>query len=351
MKLRIMSDAPCIRVRVRVRADAALVLLDAETGSGKTEAALWHFDRLSAEGAVDARCGESGGLRRSLPSRVFCRQARRRATACRDLRFSGTMDADLALPSTPRAFPPTSRGRYDRSGPDGRGEDEACAPARRSPLTQPSCGRRGPCLGCLHEYRRAPTCPVSSRDRRSRHSDVGDLGSRGTSNLARPGFSRPKNGRSGSFSRPLDVASRRPPLPRNPGGRGARQSGRVAFTHWTLAPPPRVQQPPHGRARAFWSFAAPSTRRARRGLRGPRAIPRSASQWAAILPCTIPVSPPRNGACSMLQSSLHSASRRHAAGSSPWHPDAPDGRAVAADRAAPSHERPRRPGSTRSRFR
>ena len=37
-----------------VPADASLVLLEAETGSGKTEAALWHFAKMRSAGVVDA---------------------------------------------------------------------------------------------------------------------------------------------------------------------------------------------------------------------------------------------------------------------------------------------------------
>lgn len=51
--------------------DAQLVILEAETGSGKTEAALWHFVRLYEAGKVD-------GLYFAVPTRAAAKQLQRR---------------------------------------------------------------------------------------------------------------------------------------------------------------------------------------------------------------------------------------------------------------------------------
>ena len=55
------------------RAPGNLVVVDAETGAGKTEAALWRFLRLASEGTVD-------GLYFALPTRVAARQVHARIT-------------------------------------------------------------------------------------------------------------------------------------------------------------------------------------------------------------------------------------------------------------------------------
>ena len=54
-----------------VESDAKLVILEAETGSGKTEAALWRFTQLLAAGAVS-------GLYFAVPTRAAARQLHRR---------------------------------------------------------------------------------------------------------------------------------------------------------------------------------------------------------------------------------------------------------------------------------
>lgn len=69
-----------------------LVILEAETGSGKTEAALWHFARLHAAGQV-------GGLYFAVPTRAAARQLHRRVNAAVQLMFgSDAPEAVLAIP-------------------------------------------------------------------------------------------------------------------------------------------------------------------------------------------------------------------------------------------------------------
>lgn len=71
----LLSDHPHPRpaqdVVSRVPASEHLVILEAETGSGKTEAALWRFARLYEAGEVD-------GLYFAVPTRVAARQLQRR---------------------------------------------------------------------------------------------------------------------------------------------------------------------------------------------------------------------------------------------------------------------------------
>ena len=62
---------------------APLVVLEAETGSGKTEAALWRFKRLLEQGAVD-------GLYFALPTRVAATAMFERVKAFRDQVFGTT---------------------------------------------------------------------------------------------------------------------------------------------------------------------------------------------------------------------------------------------------------------------
>jgi CRISPR-associated endonuclease/helicase Cas3 len=62
--------------------EAGCVVLEAETGSGKTEAALWRFKRLFEQGAVD-------GLYFALPTRVAATAMFERVKAFRDRVFGG----------------------------------------------------------------------------------------------------------------------------------------------------------------------------------------------------------------------------------------------------------------------
>jgi len=72
--------------------DARVVALEAETGSGKTEAALWRFKRLFEQGAVD-------GLYFALPTRVAATAMFERVKAFRDRVFGGSPPAVvLAVP-------------------------------------------------------------------------------------------------------------------------------------------------------------------------------------------------------------------------------------------------------------
>ncbi|MBW6495965.1 MAG: CRISPR-associated helicase Cas3' [Burkholderiaceae bacterium] len=69
-----------------------LVILEAETGSGKTEAALWRFARLYAEGAVS-------GLYFAVPTRAAAHQLHRRVNAALGRMFGAIApEAVLAIP-------------------------------------------------------------------------------------------------------------------------------------------------------------------------------------------------------------------------------------------------------------
>lgn len=72
--------------------DDQLVILEAETGSGKTEAALWRFARLFAAGKVDS-------LYFALPTRAAASQIHTRVNAAiKNLFGSGAPEAVLAVP-------------------------------------------------------------------------------------------------------------------------------------------------------------------------------------------------------------------------------------------------------------
>ena len=83
--------------------DAGLVVLEAETGSGKTEAALWRFAHLFARGAVD-------GLYFALPTRVAATEIERRTRRFRDGLFGA------GGPAVVRAVP----GQVTFDGAEGR---------------------------------------------------------------------------------------------------------------------------------------------------------------------------------------------------------------------------------------
>ncbi len=80
-----------------VDADARLVILEAETGSGKTEAALWRYTKLFAAGKVS-------GLYFAVPTRAAARQLHRRIhQAIRGAYGSQAPEAVLAIPGTTRS--------------------------------------------------------------------------------------------------------------------------------------------------------------------------------------------------------------------------------------------------------
>ncbi|MBX3598257.1 MAG: CRISPR-associated helicase Cas3' [Rhizobiaceae bacterium] len=70
--------------------DARLVLLESETGSGKTEAALWRFVMLLDAGEVDA-------LYFAVPTRAAARQLHRRVQAALSRMFDNPPEAVLAI--------------------------------------------------------------------------------------------------------------------------------------------------------------------------------------------------------------------------------------------------------------
>lgn len=79
-----------------------LILLEAETGSGKTEAALWRFATLIEAGAVD-------GLYFAVPTRAAARQLHQRVNAALQRMFATPPEAILAIPG--QAMAGEARGR------------------------------------------------------------------------------------------------------------------------------------------------------------------------------------------------------------------------------------------------
>lgn len=71
--------------------DERLILLEAETGSGKTEAALWRFATLLAAGEVDA-------LFFAVPTRAAARQLHQRVNDALHRMFDAPPEAVLAIP-------------------------------------------------------------------------------------------------------------------------------------------------------------------------------------------------------------------------------------------------------------
>lgn len=72
-------------------AQERLILLEAETGAGKTEAALWRFVSLIGAGAVDA-------LYFAVPTRAAARQLHRRINLALQRMFDDPPEAVLAIP-------------------------------------------------------------------------------------------------------------------------------------------------------------------------------------------------------------------------------------------------------------
>lgn len=71
--------------------DERLILLEAETGAGKTEAALWRFARLLEAGEIDA-------LYFAVPTRAAARQLHRRINDALRRMFDAPPEAVLAIP-------------------------------------------------------------------------------------------------------------------------------------------------------------------------------------------------------------------------------------------------------------
>lgn len=75
----------------KIPADEQLVILEAETGAGKTEAALWRFVSLYRAGKVEA-------LYFAVPTRTAARQLHRRINAALSRMFVDPPEAVLAIP-------------------------------------------------------------------------------------------------------------------------------------------------------------------------------------------------------------------------------------------------------------
>ena len=184
--------------------DAPLVIIESETGSGKTEAALWRFAEMYVAGLVD-------GLYFALPTRAAAVQIHGRVNDFIARLFPGgaAPETVLAVPGylqagdvtgrhlqdyqvwwddhaadgqrwaaeNPKRLPHRANRRGHRGpGDAGLAEGEERAHAGRRAGAQPAGGGRGSRLRRLHERdfgRRAGRAP---RRRRVRAADVGDAG-------------------------------------------------------------------------------------------------------------------------------------------------------------------------------
>lgn len=91
------TPRPAQDVAGAVGSDARLVILEAETGSGKTEAALWRFAQLFSAGKVS-------GLYFALPTRAAARQLHRRVVDAMQRTFGeDAPEPVLAIPGMLRA--------------------------------------------------------------------------------------------------------------------------------------------------------------------------------------------------------------------------------------------------------
>ncbi|MHC0053656.1 CRISPR-associated helicase Cas3' [Actibacterium sp. D379-3] len=100
--------------------DERLVLLEAETGAGKTEAALWRFATLLAAGEVDS-------LYFAVPTRAAARQLHRRINDTLQTMFDTAPEAVLAIPGQAVAGDATGTRLADFST---RWDDSQAHPAR-----------------------------------------------------------------------------------------------------------------------------------------------------------------------------------------------------------------------------
>ena len=88
---------PAQTVTNQIGSDEQLVILESETGSGKTEAALWRFARLFSDGCVD-------GLYFAVPTRAAARQLHGRVDAAMKRLFgSRAPETVLAIPGMLKA--------------------------------------------------------------------------------------------------------------------------------------------------------------------------------------------------------------------------------------------------------
>lgn len=85
------SPRPAQRAVGNLPTTERLIVLEAETGSGKTEAALWRFAALLA-------AGEVGALYFAVPTRAAARQLHRRVNAALQRMFDPAPEAILAIP-------------------------------------------------------------------------------------------------------------------------------------------------------------------------------------------------------------------------------------------------------------
>lgn len=91
------APRPAQRVVANVKTSERLVILEAETGAGKTEAALWRFARLFEAGEVEA-------LYFAVPTRAAARQLQARVnTALKRMFADPVPEAILAIPGQAKA--------------------------------------------------------------------------------------------------------------------------------------------------------------------------------------------------------------------------------------------------------
>ena len=123
-------------------ANGRLVILESETGSGKTEAALWRFVSLFRAGAVD-------GLYFALPTRIAAMQLHGRVEKLAQRLWPEAADRPAVVLAVP--------GYLDDANTDGKG----ALPAARDDLDAVEGDRRDPCVWAAEHPKRYFAATVS----------------------------------------------------------------------------------------------------------------------------------------------------------------------------------------------
>ena len=193
--------------------DTPVVIVESETGSGKTEAALWRFARMYQAGLVD-------GIYFALPTRAAAKQIHDRVERFvaklfpnkpppvvlavpgydpgEDAAASAMADYDEGAAGHPARRKAVGRresqalpggaggGGHGGPGDDGRAQGAPLAHAGGLPRAQPAGGGRGSRLGHLHGPRHRGVAGRPHRRGRLRAADVRDARLGGSASVAAP---------------------------------------------------------------------------------------------------------------------------------------------------------------------